>query len=599
MKGLFIFFSIVSTSLFGSEAEKLVTEQCASCHENNDLNLISISSMAQYSQSDLLYILEKGKMKTLAKDLSKSQKKLIVEYISKKDSNNKLSTDSDYCKQSISEKTLSTGSKWTSWGYDSFNSRNQTKTNINSGNINSLKLKWSFGIASKDARAQPIVVGQLIFIAGKSLYALNKETGCMYWKFQSKGMFRNAPAFDVNTKDSIYIVDSDFVAFKINIFNGEVIWKTKIPKEFESNTSSASPVQAGGFLIVPISTYETIMAIDPSYECCKSSGGMVAINTKDGEIIWNHRIEQKAEYTKKGMITRVKKFAPAGSAVWNAPGVDLLNERVFFGTGQSLQSPASGSSDAVITLDLNTGEKLWVTQTLAGDAYNVGCEIPVVRSMVCPEENGPDFDFGASIIQSIDKQGSKVIFAGQKSGWVFKLNPLNGEIDWEKKVGNGGVLGGIHFGMATDNIKLYVPISDRKVNKDYDDKAQPGLYALDFETGDIIWSYKHDEICSDRKPLYGEGKCFTGFSAPISIANNLLFAGSLDGKFSVHSVEDGKKLWEFDTLQEFQTINNYPSVGGSIDASGPVIVDDWVFINSGYSHHGQMSGNAILAFSIK
>ena len=165
MKGLFILLSIVSTSLFGSEAEKLVTEQCASCHENNDLNLISISSMAQYSQSDLLYILEKGKMKTLAKDLSKSQKKLIVEYISKKDANNKLSTDSDYCKQSISEKTLSTGSKWTSWGYDSFNSRNQTKTNINSGNINNLKLKWSFGIASEDVRAQPIVVGQVIFLS--------------------------------------------------------------------------------------------------------------------------------------------------------------------------------------------------------------------------------------------------------------------------------------------------------------------------------------------------------------------------------------------------------------------------------------------------
>ena len=85
-------------------------------------------------------------------------------------------------------------------------------------------------------------------------------------------------------------------------------WKTKIPKEFESNTSSASPVQAGDFLLVPISTYETIMAIDPSYECCKSSGGMVAINTKDGEIIWNHRIEQKAEYTKKGMITKITIF---------------------------------------------------------------------------------------------------------------------------------------------------------------------------------------------------------------------------------------------------------------------------------------------------
>ena len=35
------------------------------------------------------------------------------------------------------------------------------------------------------------------------------------------------------------------------------------------------------------------------------------------------------------------------------------------------------------------------------------------------------------------------------------------------------------------------------------------------------------------------------------------------------------------------------------NGADPVIVDDWVFINSGYSQHGQMAGNVILAFSIK
>ena len=53
------------------------------------------------------------------------------------------------------------------------------------------------------------------------------------------------------------------------------------------------------------------------------------------------------------------------------------------------------------------------------------------------------------------------------------------------------------------------------------------------------------------------------------------------------------------TLRGYQTVNGNPAAGGSIDAAGPVIVDDWVFINSGYSQHGQMAGNVILAFSIK
>ena len=160
-------------------------------------------------------------------------------------------------------------------------------------------------------------------------------------------------------------------------------------------------------------------------------------------------------------------------------------------------------------------------------------------------------------------------------------------------------MGGVHFGMATDQSKLYVPISDRWVNRDYDEFARPGLYAVDLESGAILWSVMSDDICKDRKPLYGEGYCFPGFSAPISIANDLLFAGSLDGRFSVHSTIDGTKLWEFDTLRTFQTVNKQPAVGGSIDAAGPVISDNWIFINSGYAQHAQMAGNVILAFSIE
>ena len=338
--------------------------------------------------------------------------------------------------------------------------------------------------------------------------------------------------------------------------------------------------------------------MDPRYECCKTSGGIAAIDTITGKILWIHRIEEKSKSLGKALITRLEKFAPAGSAVWNAPAIDANEKRIFFGTGQSLQSPASEYSDAIISLDMQTGEKLWTTQTLKGDAYNMGCEIPGIRRMVCPKEKGPDFDFGASVIQSVDKDGNKFLLAGQKSGWVYKLNAQTGKIAWKSQVGNGGILGGVHFGMTTDGKNLYVPISDRKTNRDYDKNARPGLYAVELEKGDILWNYPLDNICQSRKALYGDGKCSTGFSAAISMTNDVIFTGALDGRFSAHSSKDGIKLWEFDTLRSFNTVNAVPAVGGSIDSAGPVIVDDWVFVNSGYSQHGQMAGNVILAFSL-
>ena len=503
------------------------------------------------------------------------------------------------CDKRLSIEDLSSVSDWPSFGFDAFNTRNQTNSEIYSENVEKLKLRWSFGIKNIQVRAQPAVIGKLILLSGfDTLYAVDKEQGCVYWTFKSKVQIRNSAIVDVHTKDTLYIIDDDLIVYKLKAIDGSIIWKRKILKDHESNTASASPLQVGKFLLVPISTYETVMAIDPKYECCKSSGAIVAIDTVTGKILWNHRVEERAKNIGKGLITRTKKYAPAGSAVWNAPGVDIEEERIFFGTGQSLQSPASKFSDAIITLDLKTGERMWVTQALEGDAYNVGCEIPIIKQMVCPKENGPDFDFGASVIQSYDEKGNKVLFAGQKSGEVFKLN-TTGEIIWRRQIGNGGLLGGIHFGMATDHSKLYVPISDRWVNRDYDESAKPGLYAIDFESGTILWSFMLDNICKDRKPLYGEGNCFTGFSAPVSITNDVLFAGSLDGRFFAHSTKNGNILWEFDTLRPFKTSNKQPAVGGSIDAAGPVISDNWVYINSGYAQHGQMSGNVILAFSIE
>ena len=594
-------FFLFSSSFYALDGEALSQENCASCHEDRSLNLISLSSMTYYSQTELMGVLEKGKMKLQANHLSAEQKKAIARYLTKGEGDFAIVNPIDnYCKKGLSADSLKSNSNWLSWGYDSFNSRHQINTNINSKNIERLKYKWSFGIGTQEVRAQPIVIGGVVLVSGSdTLYALDKENGCVYWEFQSKARLRNAPAIDSVNKDALYLVDSDFNIFKINATDGKLIWKTQIPKEYESNTSSASPIHIGNYLLVPISTYETVLAIDPTYECCKTSGGMAALDSSSGEIIWNHRVLKEAKFTKKGLITRVKKFAPSGAAVWNAPGVDIEDGRVFFGTGQSTQSPASEFSDAVISLSLKTGKKLWATQTLSGDAHNVGCEIPVIRSMTCPEEDGPDFDFGAPVIQSLDKNGNKVLFAGQKSGWVFRLNHSTGKIDWKTKVGRGGLLGGVHFGMSVDNNKLYVPISDREVGREYEAEPKPGLYALDFEEGKILWTFSLDNICKDREPLIGEGKCTVGFSAPITVAKDVLYAGTLDGRFLAHSTINGKKLWEFDTLIGYQTVNGNPAAGGSIDAAGPVVVDDWVFINSGYSQHGQMAGNAILAFSIE
>ena len=79
-----------------------------------------------------------------------------------------------------------------------------------------------------------------------------------------------------------------------------------------------------------------------------------------------------------------------------------------------------------------------------------------------------------------------VFTAGQKSGWVYKLNAETGKIAWKSQVGNGGILGGVHFGMTSDGKNLYVPYL---IEKQIEIMIKMAVYAVELEKGDILWKY--------------------------------------------------------------------------------------------------------------
>ena len=60
---------------------------------------------------------------------------------------------------------------------------------------------------------------------------------------------------------------------------------------------------------------------------------------------------------------------------------------------------------------------------------------------------------------------------------------------------------------------------------------------------------------------------------------------------------DGKVLWDFNTMRDFETVNGVKARGGSIDGPGAVVAGGMVFVNSGYSRNGGVPGNVLLAFA--
>ncbi|MDA0347697.1 MAG: PQQ-binding-like beta-propeller repeat protein [Verrucomicrobia bacterium] len=306
-----------------------------------------------------------------------------------------------------------------------------------------------------------------------------------------------------------------------------------------------------------------------------------------------HRVIQ-GKATERGFNSAgTKKYGPSGGAIWCSPTVDAKRGTLYVGTGQNYSNPPTESSDALQALDLKTGKLIWSYQGTAGDIYVRGCPNP--DNPNCEDASGPDFDFGIAPILVSQKDGVEVLISGQKSGVVHCLDPFDGRLIWKKRIGRGGTMGGVHWGIASDGEYVYAPNSDIfEASDDSTFPASPGIYALDLISGEVIWKTTSDpEICEGRPGCYNANS-----SAP-TVIPGVVFAGSLDGHARAYDSRDGQVLWDFDTSRKFDTINNVEAKGGSIDGPGPVVANGMVFFNSGYSIGGAMPGNVLLAFSVE
>jgi polyvinyl alcohol dehydrogenase (cytochrome) len=381
--------------------------------------------------------------------------------------------------------------------------------------------------------------------------------------------------------------------FAIDAETGDELWRKDVGL-FPGSILTGGIVQHVDRLIVPISAMGVGLAMNPNYECCKSHGAVRALDADTGEILWTAHMTEDARPTSKNALG-VQQWGPSGAAVWTTPTIDSSRNLVYVGTGENTSSPASRLSDAIVAIDILTGEIRWAYQGTKNDAFNAAC---LVGGPNCPEENGPDFDFGASAVLAQTSQGDDIILAGQKSGVVHALNPGDGELLWRTQVSPGSALGGVHWGMAVSGNLVIVPINDPVRQPGHERK--PGVYALDIVSGDIRWSHHATAPCENP---FSSGApwvdCPYTFSAAASASNDLAFAGSLAGVAYAFAVDSGEVVWQFDTAQAFETVNGIPAHGGSIDNPGIQIAGDMLFVESGYAMFGEIPGNALLAFKLR
>lgn len=573
---------------------------CAGCHDGALLEAPRRSALAMFSPEHIVESLESGIMATQGMPLTRVKKRDVAFFLTGKrfDENATERVSFDCTASRAGGATLDQPPLWNGWGAGVNNSRHQfNETLLTPDNVGELSLAWAFAFpGATRARSQPLVTPEAVFVGSQEgvVYALDASNGCPIWTYDAEAEVRSAVILDLDAQgkpETLLFGDFAANAHAIDAQTGELRWKTSVHEHRLATITGATAV-ADGILVVPVSSLEIIAASRNEYSCCSFRGAVVGLSIATGEILWTHYTTPPPQPTSKNRAgTQMQ--GPSGAPVWSGITIDTKRSLVYATTGENYSSPATNTSDAVIAIDLHSGERRWVKQVTTNDAWNGACS---TGGFNCPEEKGPDFDFGAAALLIESKLGRDLLVVGQKSGMVYALDPdADGALVWETRAGSGGTMGGIHYGMSSDGEGLFVGVSDLPTNNPYNvGEGQPGIHRLNLASGAIEWRNLLPNVCPQTKFL-----CFQGISAAVSSSPGLVFAGGLDGMLRAFNAETGAILWETNTVQEYGDVNGVRGFGGAIEADGPVIAGGSVFVTSGYEKWGEQPGNMLLVYSIK
>lgn len=490
------------------------------------------------------------------------------------------------------------------WGFDAANTRAvpETAQGIGPRDWPHLTVQWAFRFPwwTNKARSQPAVTADTIYVGSQRgwVYALNRWVGCVRWKTFVGAEVRTGMVLGgagPGGERLLFFGDFNGNVHALDAGTGARRWKVAADTH-RLATVTGTPALHAGRLYVPVSSIEVAVPALPVYPCCTFRGSVHAFDAATGASLWQTFTTEPSTPRDRNALF-IRRWGPSGAPIWSAPTIDVARKRLYVGTGENYSQPTNTLSDAILALDLEDGRILWSRQFTARDAWNMSCILP--GGVNCPENAGRDLDFGASPVLARGADGRDVLVAGQKSGVVYGIDPEDGVVRWSRRLGRGGPLGGVHWGLAARDGRVFVPISDYlkpipglKAPQPEDPALPkaPGLYALDAATGRVLWAAPVRPVCPDAE------QCYPGLSAAVTAMSEGIVAATLDGRVQVYDSDTGELLWERPTARGFRAVDGRLAHGGAIDAGGAIVAGSQLIVNSGYGLFSQAPGNVLLVY---
>ena len=603
----FLMASIAVLAADDPYAAQLFQKHCASCHNSEagaGGRIPQISALKSMTPSAIQKTLASGVMIQQAAALSPDERQRIASFLGTAVTvERKRDEIANLCPAGAA---WGEGPAWAGWGGNFANTRFQSAKDAGLGveDLPKLKLKWAFAFPDTSTmRSQPAVYRGRVFAGGQdgSVYALDMKSGCVYWVTTVESQVRSGITIgEAGGNPALFFGDSAGFVYALDATSGKQLWKAR-PDQHPASTVTATPVFYKNRLYVGAASREEAMSVSPGYLCCTFRGSESALDAATGKVLWKtYTIGEVAKARPKTRLGATA-WGPSGVGVWTAPVLDADRDTMYVTTGDNYSDPPTAMSDALLALRMSTGEILWSKQFTAKDAWNSSCQLE--GKVNCPDSDGPDFDFASSAILVSLPNAKRALLLGQKSAVVYAVDPdRRGQILWQARIGEGGTVGGIEWGSATDGRNVYVALSDVRFDVDRkpgsNDRSYNlnpnkggGLFAFRIDNGERMWQTPPPG-CGDRRP------CSPAQSAAVTAIPGVVWSGAADGHLRGYSSSDGKIIWDYDTAREYPTVNGVSGRGGAIDVAGPVVAGGMLFTVSGYPARGGLPGNVLLAFGL-
>lgn len=586
------------------DGEALYAARCALCHE---IGVIAPTraQVGRLSVEEIEAVLWHGTMQEHANGLSRPERLAIARVLAA-DENVRPPREPgvEQCGPGARNGAAAGARDWPGWSLHADFRRYVDDPALTRTRLAGLELRWALPLpehAAFSGSGNAVAVRDGVVYAGNLngwVYAIDAARGCARWTYRAEGRVRSNVALEGDT-----LVFGDLLAnaYGLDAATGALRWRTRVDWTPGARITGNVTLH-GGVAYVPVSSLEEVQAMRMDLPCCTFRGSVVAIDAASGVVKWKTwTIDGYAEYLGENDMG-VPRFGPSGVPVWSGLSVDEKRGLLYAGNGNQFTEPRVETSDAVMALDLDTGEKRWVrnlapAQMGGQDIYHLACEAwwdPERRNCSPANPSGQgDRDLGAPPVLVTRTDGRDVIVAGTKDGMLYALDAdADGAVLWSLRVGRGGEVGGIEFGIAADDERVYAPV----VDMDADMVSDGSLTAVDLLTGKPVWRVEDmTPRCADKPTP----PCGNGVLTPPTVAGDVVLVGLLDGTLRGYDAASGEAVLVYDTARTFEGVNGRTGRGGSLGNGGPVVTGDAVYFMSGFGMlNVGMPGNVLLAFDL-